>query len=104
VELLAALLGLAVQGLIVGALARLAIPGPDPMPWWLTIGTGLVGAFVGGGLGYALAGVGGYFVGAVVFASLLIVAYRRVVQRRGITGPSAREQPRRGFGLRRRRS
>jgi uncharacterized membrane protein YeaQ/YmgE (transglycosylase-associated protein family) len=103
VELLAALLGLALQGLIVGGLARLAIPGPDPMPWWLTIGIGLVGAFGGGGIGYVLAGLLGYFLGAVIAASLLIVAYRRVVQRRGITGPDAQLQPTRGFGIRRRR-
>jgi uncharacterized membrane protein YeaQ/YmgE (transglycosylase-associated protein family) len=103
-ELLAALLGLAVQGLIVGGLARLAIPGPDPMPWWLTIAIGLVGAFVGGGVGYALADLTGYFLGALIAASLLIVAYRRVVQRRGITGPDAKRPPTRGFGLRRRRS
>jgi uncharacterized membrane protein YeaQ/YmgE (transglycosylase-associated protein family) len=95
-------IGLVIQGLIVGALARLAIPGPDPMPWWLTLLIGLVGAFVGGGFGYAIAGVAGYFLGAVIVASLLIVAYRRVVQRRGITGPDARDRPTRGFGLRRR--
>lgn len=101
-ELLAALLGLALQGLVVGALARLAIPGPDPMPWWLTLLIGLVGAFVGGGLGYAMAGVAGYFVGAVLVASLLIYVYRRFVQKRPITGPEARRRPTRGFGLRRR--
>ena len=26
-----------------GALARFAVPGPDPMPMWLTIAIGLVG-------------------------------------------------------------
>jgi uncharacterized membrane protein YeaQ/YmgE (transglycosylase-associated protein family) len=103
VEVLAALLGLAVQGLVVGTLARLAIPGPDPMPWWLTLGVGLVGAFLGGGIGYALGGVLGYVLGAVIAASLLIVGYRRVVQRRGITGPDAQRPPTRGFGIRRRR-
>jgi uncharacterized membrane protein YeaQ/YmgE (transglycosylase-associated protein family) len=102
VEVVAAILGLAVQGLVIGLLARLAIPGPDPMPWWLTLGIGLVGAFFGGGVGYVVGGVAGYFLGAVVVAALLIVLYRRVVQRRPITGPQAQEQPRRGFGLRRR--
>jgi uncharacterized membrane protein YeaQ/YmgE (transglycosylase-associated protein family) len=102
VDVFVALLGLAVQGLIIGGLARLAIPGPDPMPWWLTIAIGLVGAFLGGGLGYVVAGTAGYFLGALVVASLLIVLYRRVVQRRPVTGPAAHEPPRRGFGLRRR--
>jgi hypothetical protein len=38
----------------------------------------------------------------VIVAALLIVLYRRVVQRRGITGPDARLRPTRGFGIRRR--
>ena len=29
------ILGLIVWGFIVGGLARLALPGPDPMPFWL---------------------------------------------------------------------
>jgi uncharacterized membrane protein YeaQ/YmgE (transglycosylase-associated protein family) len=101
-EIVAAILGLALQGLVVGALARLAIPGPDPMPWWLTVAIGLAGAFLGGGVGYAIGGLAGYFLGAVAVAALLIVGYRRFVQRRGITGPGAHDRPTRGFGLRRR--
>lgn len=86
-------IGLAIQGLIVGALARLALPGPDPMPIWLTLVIGLVGAFVGGGVGYAMGGVAGYFVGAVIVATLLIYFYRRFVQKRPITGPDAFRRP-----------
>jgi uncharacterized membrane protein YeaQ/YmgE (transglycosylase-associated protein family) len=48
VSLLAYLLALVVIGLIVGALARLALPGPDPMSIPATIGLGLAGTFVGG--------------------------------------------------------
>lgn len=102
-ELVVALVGLAIQGLIIGALARLAIPGPDPMPFWLMLLIGLLGAFIGGGVGYAAAGTAGYFLGAVLVASLLIYAYRRLVQKRPITGPEAHVPPGRGFGLRRRR-
>ncbi len=47
-SLLAYLLALAVVGLFVGALARLALPGPDPMSIPATIGLGLAGTFVGG--------------------------------------------------------
>jgi uncharacterized membrane protein YeaQ/YmgE (transglycosylase-associated protein family) len=47
-SLLAFLLLLALSGLIVGALARLALPGPDPMSIPATIGLGLLGSFVGG--------------------------------------------------------
>ena len=47
------ILGLAVGGLVIGLLARFAVPGPDPMPLWLTIVFGAAGALVGGGLGAA---------------------------------------------------
>jgi uncharacterized membrane protein YeaQ/YmgE (transglycosylase-associated protein family) len=103
VEVVIAVLGLALQGFVVGGLGRLAVPGPDPMPWWLTIGLGVLGALVGGALGYAVAGTTGYFLGAVVVATLLVIGYRRVVQRRGVTGPDAHRRPTRGFGIGRRR-
>jgi uncharacterized membrane protein YeaQ/YmgE (transglycosylase-associated protein family) len=102
VDVAVALVSLAVVGMAVGAVGRLAVPGPDPMPWWLTLAFGLAGAIVGGGIGYGLAGLVGSFVGAVIVAELLIIAYRRLVQGRGITGPAARTRPTRGFGLRRR--
>jgi uncharacterized membrane protein YeaQ/YmgE (transglycosylase-associated protein family) len=85
--------GLVIQGLIIGALARLALPGPDPMSWWLTLLVGLVGALVGGSIGYMLGGAAGYFLGAVIFAALLIYLYRRLVQKRPITGPDAHRNP-----------
>lgn len=47
-SLLAYILVLVVIGLFVGALARLALPGPDPMSIPATIGLGLLGTFVGG--------------------------------------------------------
>jgi uncharacterized membrane protein YeaQ/YmgE (transglycosylase-associated protein family) len=97
-----AILGLAVFGLVIGALGRLAVPGPDPMPLWTTVLLGVVGAIVGGGIGYALIDEAGYFLGAVVFAALLVIAYRRVFQRRGVTGPESKRRPMRGFGIRRR--
>ena len=39
---------LAVSGLIIGALSRLALPGPDPMGIPATIVLGLGGSFLGG--------------------------------------------------------
>jgi uncharacterized membrane protein YeaQ/YmgE (transglycosylase-associated protein family) len=42
------LLACVVSGLIVGALARLALPGPDPMSWLATIGFGIAGSLIGG--------------------------------------------------------
>jgi uncharacterized membrane protein YeaQ/YmgE (transglycosylase-associated protein family) len=48
------LLACVVSGLIVGALARLALPGPDPMSWLATIGFGIAGSFIGGLIGSVL--------------------------------------------------
>ena len=78
-------------GLIVGALARLAVPGPDPMSIWRTIVLGILGSLFGS-LIAALVGMGngGGLIFALIGAVLLLVLYRRVVQKRGITGPSAR--------------
>src|ERR671938_326516 len=44
---LAFILFILVWGFIIGGLARLALPGPDPMPLWATIALGIVGAIVG---------------------------------------------------------
>ena len=81
------------NGLVIGALARLAVPGPDPMPLWATILFGIAGAFLGGAFGLALAGWAGAILFSVVVAALLIVAYRRLVQKRPITGPRAKLRP-----------
>ena len=77
-------------GFIVGALARLALPGPDPMPWYATIGLGLGGSLIGGIVARVLIGTAGGFVFAFLGAVLLLYLYRRFVQRRGLSGPAAR--------------
>ena len=35
-----------ITGLVTGMLARFAIPGPDPMPLWLTVLVGLAGTLL----------------------------------------------------------
>jgi uncharacterized membrane protein YeaQ/YmgE (transglycosylase-associated protein family) len=92
---LAELLSIILTGLVVGALARFAVPGPDPMPIWLTILLGIAGSLLGGGLGFAMAGLLGALVGSVIAATVLLIAYRRFVQKRPITGPEAQLPPRR---------
>jgi uncharacterized membrane protein YeaQ/YmgE (transglycosylase-associated protein family) len=78
-------------GLVVGALGRLAVPGRDPMPLWLTILIGITGSVVGGMVAIALGfSVGGVFVFSVLAATLLVIAYRRIVQKRTVTGPGSR--------------
>jgi uncharacterized membrane protein YeaQ/YmgE (transglycosylase-associated protein family) len=51
------IISLIITGLIVGALARLVVPGPNPMSILATIGVGILGALVGG-LIAGLIGVG----------------------------------------------
>ena len=80
-------------GFVVGGLARLALPGPDPMPWYATIALGLGGSMVGGIIARILIGTAGGFVFAFLGAVLLLYLYRRFVQHRGISGPSARHLP-----------
>ena len=52
--LLTLIILLALQGLIVGAFARLALPGRDPLSLFQTMGVGLAGSFIAGLLVYAL--------------------------------------------------
>jgi uncharacterized membrane protein YeaQ/YmgE (transglycosylase-associated protein family) len=88
-------------GFITGGLARLAVPGPDPMPVWLTVAIGLVGSAAGGGLAIAIWGKGTQGIGVFSFigAVLLVVAYRHFVQKRPVYGPDALKFPERGFGV-----
>jgi len=90
-------------GFITGSLARLAVPGPDPMPIWLTVVIGLIGSTAGGAIAIALWGKGTQGIGIFAFigAVLVVVAYRRFVQKRAILGPEALKFPERGFGIER---
>ena len=83
------ILGLIIVGLIAGALARLLVPGRDPMGIGATILLGIIGSFIGGfladvlfrndaeDLGLHPVGILGSVVGAVI--ALLI--YRAVNRR-----------------------
>ena len=72
-------------GLVVGALARLALPGPDPMGILATIGLGLAGSFLGGIVAQIFLGTGGGVIFAVLGATLILYLYRRFVQHRPLT-------------------
>ena len=87
------ILVLALEGLIVGALARLALPGPDPMGILATIGLGLAGTFVGGVVAWLLLGHAGGIVFSLLAATLLLYLHRRFVQHRPLTGPGSRQLP-----------
>jgi uncharacterized membrane protein YeaQ/YmgE (transglycosylase-associated protein family) len=94
-------LAILVSGFITGGLARFAIPGPDPMPIWLTIAIGLTGSIVGALVGEAISHDNGYVVSFLSFAIAisLVAAYRHFVQRRPIFGPGALAFPERGLGV-----
>jgi uncharacterized membrane protein YeaQ/YmgE (transglycosylase-associated protein family) len=89
------------SGLWTGALARLAIPGPDPMPIWLTLAIGLAGSIVGAAVGQSISNDNGVVISFLSFgvAMTLVAAYRRFVQRRPIFGPGALAFPERGLGV-----
>jgi len=78
------ILGLIVIGLIAGAIARLLLPGPDPMSVVMTIVLGMVGSFVGGFVGWLLFGhdldegalqPSGIF-GSIIGALIVLAIYR----------------------------
>ena len=70
-------------GLIAGALARLLVPGKDPMGWLGTLVLGLVGSLIGGFLGNLIFGgevdvsAAGIF-GSVIGAIIALLAYRAI--------------------------
>lgn len=99
--MLGAIIQVLISGFIIGALARWAVPGPDPMPIWMTILFGVVGSFIGGGVAAAIFGAeldsGSAFailIGSIIASTLLVIGYRRFVQHRPITGPDAHLPPR----------
>jgi uncharacterized membrane protein YeaQ/YmgE (transglycosylase-associated protein family) len=80
------ILGWIIFGLIVGALAKLVMPGRDPGGIIVTIVLGIVGALLGGWLGRAMGlygpGEGAGFVMALIGALILLGLYRLLVARR----------------------
>jgi uncharacterized membrane protein YeaQ/YmgE (transglycosylase-associated protein family) len=79
-----------VWGFVIGGLARFAIPGPDPMPIWMTTAIGIGGSLIGGIVSRLLFGSPVSFFFAFLGAVLLVVLYRKYVQKRDIWGPGAR--------------
>lgn len=81
---------LLVVGLLAGALARLLVPGPDPMSLAATWLLGVLGSFVGGFLAYLLFGADiedgavqtSGIIGSVIGAIILLLIWRAVQRRR----------------------
>lgn len=76
--LIAFLLWLVITGLVIGALARLALPGPDPMSIGMTILVGLAGSFLGGIVTSLIAGRNAWsFLVAVLVSTGIVYLIRR---------------------------
>ncbi len=77
-------------GLIVGFLARVLVPGPDPMGWLGTIVLGIVGSLIGGFLGnllftgQAIVQPAGWL-GSIIGAVIALLIYRQMQGRAVVT-------------------
>jgi uncharacterized membrane protein YeaQ/YmgE (transglycosylase-associated protein family) len=77
---------LVIVGIVAGYLARLLVPGRDPMSFLQTMVLGIVGSFVGGFLGYVLFdkdfGEGALqasgLIGSILGAIVALLVYRAV--------------------------
>ena len=82
---------LLIIGVVAGFLARLLVPGRDPMTVWQTILLGIVGSFIGGFLGFLIfgsdpnggflqpSGIIGSIIGAIIVLGLYVFFARRRV-------------------------
>jgi uncharacterized membrane protein YeaQ/YmgE (transglycosylase-associated protein family) len=74
------LITLALWGLIIGAFARLALPGKDPLTLLQTMLVGLAGSFLGGVIVYAITGgryYGAGWLGSLACATVIMYFIRR---------------------------
>ena len=75
-----------VFGLIVGAIAKLLMPGRDPGGFIVTILIGIVGSFIGGGISYLIFGGRDAFqpagwIMSILGAIVLLFIYRQFARR-----------------------
>jgi uncharacterized membrane protein YeaQ/YmgE (transglycosylase-associated protein family) len=86
-----------VVGIVAGFLARLFVPGRDPMGFWATVLLGVVGSFIGGFLGYVLFGKDldegalqpSGIIGSIIGAIIVLLVYRAVTRRGRMRGRSS---------------
>ena len=81
---IASILGYVVVGIVVGVLARLLVPGREPMGWVGTIVLGILGAVIGGWAAGAIfedtSGVD--WIASIVAAVLLVLIWRAIAGNR----------------------
>jgi len=80
------LIGTLVIGLIIGAVAKLLMPGRDPGGCLVTVLLGIAGALIAGYLGRAIGwyepGEPAGFIASVIGAMLILLLYRFFLRRR----------------------
>ncbi len=81
-----------IVGLIAGFLARLLVPGRDPMGFLATLALGLVGSLIGGFLGSLIFESEGDFdpaglIGSIIGAIIALLIWRAIVRRRRTLEP-----------------
>jgi uncharacterized membrane protein YeaQ/YmgE (transglycosylase-associated protein family) len=81
---------LVLSGLVVGALGRLGLPGPDPMSIGQTILVGIAASLIAGLVGQLLFGRPGGFILAVLCSLGIVYLVRRSRERRLGGTPTAR--------------
>jgi uncharacterized membrane protein YeaQ/YmgE (transglycosylase-associated protein family) len=80
------ILWMLIIGLVIGAIAKLIMPGKDPWGIIVTMLLGVVGALIAGFLGRAIGwyheGEPAGFIASVIGAILLLTIYRMIIARR----------------------
>lgn len=78
------IIGILLVGLIVGAIAKLLMPGNDPGGCIVTILLGIAGSFVGTWLGRLFFGPQyvAHWIGSIIGAMVLLLIYRAIAGRR----------------------
>jgi len=83
------LIAFLIVGLFAGFIARLLVPGPDPMGWLGTLVLGIIGSFVGGTLaalvfGGTLEVSASGLVGSIVGSIIVLLIWRAMGGRRAV--------------------
>jgi uncharacterized membrane protein YeaQ/YmgE (transglycosylase-associated protein family) len=94
VSFIVLILLLALQGLVIGAFARLALPGKDPMSLFETMAVGIAGSLIAGVVFYLIAGENAApgFLAALVFSVGIVYLIRRS-RGGGLMHPGGDEPP-----------
>lgn len=84
------ILWMLIIGLVIGALAKLVMPGKDPGGVLITMVIGVAGALIAGFLGRSLGwyheGESAGFIASILGAVILLAGYRLVAGRRPVLG------------------